>query len=134
MKKTNSKASSPDNTKYDIFSDCYRMETETVYHPDGRISTYPCVYELGQQITSDGSTVSYKGRITVDPDGQLRVTPYAEGSHLRYLPLYRTRHGEVKETRHDLIVKLQFPKRLGPMRISDLLEDETDDICAYIEG
>lgn len=116
-----------------VFSDTLKMETETVFHEDGRISTYPCSYELGQQITSNGGIVKMKAKVEVDPDGNTSITPYHTDSGERYRRLFKTRHGEVKETQEDIIVKLQFKKRSGRMNIADMLEDEIDDITEFIE-
>ncbi len=109
------------------------METETIFHEDGRISTYPCSYELGQQITSNGGVAKMKAKVMVDPDGNISITPYHTDSGERYRRLFKTRHGEVKETQDDIIVKLQFRKRDGRLCIADMLEDEIDDITEFIE-
>ncbi len=109
------------------------METETVFYEDGIIKTYPLAYELGQQITANGSTVTMKAKVTVDPDGNTSVMPYRRDSGQRYRRLYKTRHGEVKETNEDVIVKFQFSKSQGRWKICDDLETETDDILSFLE-
>ncbi len=116
-----------------VFSDSYKMETETVYHEDGTIRTFPCAYELGQQITCSGGTVKMKAKVVVDNDGNTYVMPYNRNSGERYRRLFKTAHGEVKETSTDVIVKLQFRKDDGRLEICDMLEDETDDIINFIE-
>lgn len=116
-----------------VFSDTVNMETETIFHEDGRISTFPCSYELGQQITLNGGVVKMKAKVMVDPDGNTSITPYHTGSGERYRRLFNTHHGEVKETKEDIIVKFQFPKRNGRLNIADMLEDEMDDIIDFIE-
>ena len=119
--------------KIRVFSDTLKMETETVFHEDGRISTYPCSYELGQQITAGGGTVKMKAKVMVDPDGNTDIIPYRTNCGERYRRLFTTAHGEVKETSDDIIVKLQFHKRNGRFEIADMLEEEIDDITEFIE-
>ena len=116
-----------------VFSDSVKMETETVFYEDGIIKTYPLAYELGQQITANGSTVTMKAKVTVDSDGNTSVMPYRRDSGQRYRRLFKTRNGEVKETNEDVIVKFQFSKSQGRWKICDDLETETDDILSFLE-
>lgn len=116
-----------------VFSDSFKMETETLYHEDGTIRTFPLAYELGQQITCSGGAVRYKAKVLVDADGNLSILPYRHKSGNRYRLLLRTPHGEVKETQEDLIVKLQLRKRRGRWAICELLEDELDEIIGFLE-
>ncbi len=117
-----------------VFSDSFKMETETVFHKDGTIKTFPCAYELGQQITCTGGTVVMKAKVTVDADGNTSVMPYQQDSGERYHRLMKTEHGAVLETKQNIIVKLAFKKRLGRFVIADMLEDEIDDMIEFIES
>lgn len=117
----------------DVFCGSLRMETETVFHADGTIRTFPCPYEPVQQVTRSGAAVKMKAKVVVEADGHTRVVPYQRGSGERYRRLMRTAHGEVKETHTDVIVKLQFRKSHGRYGICDMMEDEVDDMLAFIE-
>jgi|GEM_PF-4603265 len=116
-----------------VFSDSYKMETETVYHEDGTIKTFPLSYELGQRITCSGGTVKMKAKVTVDSDGYACVMPYRKNSGERYRQLMQTEHGTVLETRKQVIFKLVFKKRNGRLQVADMLEDEVDDMIGFIE-
>lgn len=116
-----------------VFSDSFKMETETVFNEDGTIRTFPLPYELGQQVTASGGTVKMKAKVTVDADGNICVMPYRHNSGERYRRLLRTAHGEVKETQEDLIVKVQLHKRSGRWAVCELLEDEMDEIIEFLE-
>ena len=121
------------NNQTRVFSDSFKMETETVFNEDGTIRTFPLPYELGQQVTSSGGTVKMKAKVTVDADGNICVMPYRHNSGERYQRLLRTAHGEVKETQEDLIVKLQLRKRRGRWAVCDLLENEIDEMIGFLE-
>ena len=116
-----------------VFSDSFKMETQTTYLEDGSIRTSPELYELGQQVTCSGGTVQMKAKVVVDADGNVSMSPYRKDSGERYRQLLKTAHGEVKETRDDVIVKLQFRKRRGRWAVCDLLEDEVDEIIGFLE-
>lgn len=116
-----------------VFSDSFKMETETVYLEDGSIRTFPMPYELGQQVTCSGGTVQMKAKVVVDADGNVSMNPYRKDSGERYRQLLKTAHGEVKETHEDVIVKLQFRKRRGRWAVCELLEDEVDEITGFLE-
>ena len=117
-----------------VFSGSYKMETETVFHEDGSIKTFPCLYELGQQITCSGGTVKMKAKVVVDADGNTSVMPYQRNSGERYNRLLTTAHGEVKETNTDLIVKLQFRKSCGILSICKMLKEEVTKMVKYLEN
>ena len=116
-----------------VFASSVKMETETVFHEDGTIRTFPCGYELGQQITRSGGTVKMKAKVVVDADGNTSVMPYQRNSGRRYRRLMTTAHGEVKETHTDLIVKLQFRKSYGRYNICDMLEEEVEEMIEFLE-
>lgn len=109
------------------------METQTVFTENGNINIYPCGFEQGQHIVSGGGEASQKGRMVTDDDGTSRFTPYAKDSGARYRQLFRTAHGEVKETISDVIFQLRFPKRLGKALIESLFQEETDEQAAFIK-
>ena len=48
-------------------------------------------------------------------------------------PLFRTAHGEVKETLETVIFQLRFPKRMGKALIESLFREETDEQAAFIK-
>ena len=103
-----------------VFIENLQMETQTVFTENGNINIYPCTFELGQHIVSGGDSASQKGRMVTEHDGTSRFTPYAKDSGSRYTTLFRTAHGEVKETRGSVIFQLRFPKKLGKALIESL--------------
>ncbi|MBR1448492.1 MAG: hypothetical protein IJ588_07095 [Prevotella sp.] len=110
------------------------METQTVFTENGNINIYPCAFEQGQHIVcGGGGEVSQKGRMVTEDDGTSRFTPYAKDSGSRYTTLFRTAHGEVKETLGSVIFQLRFPKRLGKALIEALYRDEAEQQAAFIK-
>ena len=109
------------------------METQTVFTENGNINIYPCAFEQGQHIVSGGGEASQKGRMVTEDDGTSHFTPYAKDSGSRYRQLFRTAHGEVKETRVTVIFQLRFPKRLGKALIESLYRDEAEQQAAFIK-
>ena len=117
-----------------VFVNNLQMETQTVFTENGNINIYPCTFELGQHIVAGGmSEASQKGRMVTDEDGTSHFTPYAKDSGRRYKTLFRTAHGEVKETLENVIFQLRFPKRLGKALIESLFHEETDEQAAFIK-
>ena len=109
------------------------METQTVFNQNGNINIYPCGFEMGQHIVSDGNCASQKGRMVTDESGTSHFTPYAKDSGSRYNTLFRTAHGEVKETIGNVIFQLRFPKRMGKSLIEALFREEVDEQAAFIK-
>lgn len=109
------------------------METQTVFCQNGNINIYPCAFEQGQHIVSGGGNVSQKGRMVTDESGTSHFRPYAKDSGCRYTPLFNTAHGEVKETKEDVIFQLRFPKKLGKALIEALFHEETAEQAAFIK-
>ncbi len=120
--------------KGNVFIEDLRMETQTVFTENGNINIYPCSFEMGQYIVGGGADVaSQKGRMITEHDGTSYFTPYAKDSGSRYKTLFRTAHGEVKETQSSIIFQLRFPKRLGRTLIESLYDEETEEQRAYIK-
>ena len=119
--------------RQNVFIDNLQMETQTVFTENGNINIYPCSFETGQHIVGGGADVaSQKGRMITEHDGTSRFTPYAKDSGSRYKTLFRTAHGEVKETQSSVIFQLRFPKRLGRTLIESLYRDEAEEQRAFI--
>ena len=117
-----------------VFIETLQMETQTVFTENGNINIYPCAFELGQHIVADGKgEASQKGRMVTDESGTSHFTPYAKDSGRRYTTLFRTAHGEVKETLENVIFQLRFPKRMGKALIESLFREETDEQAAFIK-
>ena len=117
-----------------VFIENLQMETQTVFTENGNINIYPCAFELGQNIVAGGmGEASQKGRMVTDESGTSHFTPYAKDSGSRYTTLFRTAHGEVKETRDSVIFQLRFPKKLGKALIESLFREETDEQGAFIK-
>lgn len=116
-----------------IFVDNLQMETQTVYAENGNINIYPCDFEMGQHIVVCGERASQKGRMVTEADGTSHFTAYAKDSGRRYRELFRTAHGEVKDTRETVIFQLRFPKRLGKALIEALHREETEEMAAFVK-
>lgn len=119
--------------KKKVFIDNLQMETQTVFAENGNINIYPCGFELGQHIVCGGDRVSQKGRMVTEDNGTSHFRAYAKDSGARYTTLFRTAHGEVKETLETVIFQLRFPKRLGKALIESLFREETDEQAAFIK-
>ena len=115
-----------------VFVENLQMETQTVFAENGCINIYPCAFEQGQHIVSGGSEASQKGRMVTVDDGSSRFTPYAKDSGSRYRQLFRTAHGEVKETLGSVIFQMRFPKRLGKALIESLFREEAEQQAAFV--
>lgn len=117
-----------------VFIQNLQMETQTVFTEKGNINIYPCSFEMGQHIVGGGAGVAtQKGRMITEHDGTSHFTPYAKDSGPRYNRLFRTAHGEVKETCENVIFQLRFPKRMGKALIESLYHEETDEQAAFIK-
>jgi hypothetical protein len=117
-----------------VFIENLQMETQTVFTENGNINIYPCAFELGQHIVAGGmSEASQKGRMVTEDDGTSHFRAYAKDSGSRYNTLFRTAHGEVKETLENVIFLLRFPKRMGKALIESLFREETDEQAAFIK-
>ena len=117
-----------------VFIDNLQMETQTVFTENGSVNIYPCAFEMGQHIVAGGmSEASQKGRMVTDESGTSHFTPYAKNSGSRYTTLFRTTHGEVKETQRSVIFQLRFPKKMGKALIESLYREETDEQAAFIK-
>ena len=110
--------------KRSVFSDTFKMETETTYQEDGRIVVNPMHYELGQNITLNGGMVKSYGRMIVDADGNAEFVPSGVNTCSRYTRLLSTRYSEVRETKEDIIFMFRFRKSLGKSYILSLFWDE----------
>ena len=119
--------------KKNVFIENLQMETQTVFNQNGNINIYPCGFEAGQHIVSGGSRASQKGRMVTEDNGTSHFRAYAKDSGSRYNTLFRTAHGEVKETQEDVIFQLRFPKRMGKALIGVLFNEETDEQSSFIK-
>lgn len=119
--------------KKKVFIDDLQMETQTVFYADGDININPCGFELGKHIVHGGTRASQKGRMVTDDDGTSHFHAYAKDSGSRYRTIFRTSHGEVKETRGSVIFQLRFPKKLGKAIIRKLHRDETEQQSEFIK-
>ena len=119
--------------KQGIFIENLQMETQTVFYQNGNINIYPCSFEAGQHIVVGGDRASQKGRMVTEDDGTSSFRAYATDSGSRYNTLFRTAHGEVKETREKVIFLLRFPKRMSKELITALHRKECGEQAAYIK-
>ena len=117
-----------------IFVGNLQMETQTIFTENGNINIYPCSFELGHHIIAGGGErVRQKGCMVTEDDGTSHFHAYAVDSGSRYNTLFRTAHGEIKETRHSVIFQLRFPKRLGKALIEALLREEQEEQQAFVK-
>ena len=66
-----------------IFVKDVRMDTQTAFMANGNINIFPCGWETEQApITVGGGKRSFRGRITVEEDGETHVVPYKESGAL----------------------------------------------------
>ena len=119
-------------TKKRVFIDNIRIETQTVFNENGNINIDPCAFEDNPQLVLNGDRVSQKGRMITEDNGTSCFHPYAVDSGSRYSTLFRTAHGEVKETQNDIIFQLRFPKRLGKSLIENMLREEHKELMAFV--
>jgi len=119
--------------KQNIFIQNLQMETQTVFNQNGNIHIYPCDFEAGQHIVRGVDRASQKGRMVTEDDGTSHFHAYAKGSGRRYNILFSTGHGEVRETRDDIIFQLRFTKRMGKTLIESLYREETEEQAAFIK-
>ena len=116
-----------------VFIDNINIETQTTYAENGNINIFPCAFEENPHLVANGDRASQKGRMVTEDDGTSHFRPYAVDSGSRYNTLFRTAHGEVKETRESIIFQLRFPKRLGKSLIMSMLRDEQGEQQAFVK-
>ena len=119
--------------KTKVFVEDLHMETQTIFYANGDIHINPCGFELGKHIVCGGTCASQKGRMVTEDDGTSCFRAYAKDSGSRYNTLFRTAHGEVKETLESVIFQLRFPKRLGKALIESLYSEESQEQAAFIK-
>lgn len=122
------------NKNQNVFVDTFRIETQTVFNQDGNINIFPCAFEENHFIVADGNQASQKGRMVTHNDGTSHFHPYAVDSGSRYNFLLHTPHGEVKETRNQIIFILRFPKHLGLKLIRALLRSEQQEQSIFLNS
>ena len=116
-----------------VFIDNINIETQTTYSENGKINIYRCAYEENPHLVLHGDRVSQKGRMVTHDDGTSCFHPYAVGSGHRYNTLFQTAHGVVKETQEDILFQLRFPKRLGKSLIESMLQEEQEELTAFVK-
>jgi len=104
-----------------IFLDNVRMDTQTAYLANGDISIYPCAWEKHQApITAGGDKRTFRGRITVNEDGETHVRPYNENGNPRYEELYSTEHCRLLMTLGgNILEKWNFGGSMSMQEIAD---------------
>ena len=117
---------------HNVFINNVRIETQTVFNENGKINIFPCAFEENPHLVAHGNRASQKGRMITD-DGTSCFSPYAINSGSRYNTLFLTPHGSVKETLHDVIFQIRFPKQLGKSLIENMLHDEQTEQLAFVK-
>lgn len=117
-----------------VFIDNIKIETQTVFCQNGNINIFPCSFEDNHNIVVNSDRASQKGRMVTEDDGTSHFRPYATDSGSRYNMLFRTTHGEVKETNGDIIFLLRFPKKMGKACIAAMLRTEQEEQENFYDG
>ena len=104
-----------------IFVKDVRMDTQTAFMANGNINIFPCGWETEQApITVGGGKRSFRGRITVEEDGETHVVPYKESGAPRYEELYSTEHCRLLMTLGGTILeKWNFGGRMSMPEIAE---------------
>lgn len=109
------------------------MDTMTNYMKDGRVNIYPCSWEEDKVVTK--TTRHIRGSLMVLEDGTAHFTPIKSGSvGARYDTAYATDFGKVRTTKRDVIVTFRYPKNLGRLLASRMLDEETDEIYDFLNS
>ena len=93
-----------------IFKQRTAMETQTIFHENGRVSILP-LHE-GTSLTGDeGAQVVQRGRMITDDNGRSIFHPYQVTGMPRYHLLLSTDHGDVKKTPSgNMVVTIRLPQ------------------------
>ena len=104
-----------------VFVKDVQMDTQTAFMANGNINIYPCGWETEQApITVGGGKRSFRGRITVEEDGETHVVPYNENGEPRYEELYSTEHCRLLMTVSGRILeKWDFGGRMSMQEIAE---------------
>ena len=113
----------------DILTGEINMDTQTRFHVNGDINSYPCQW-VDEQVTTGGSRRT-RGSMLIEEDGTSFYHAYRPGGSC-YETLYETLNGELKRTRKKIIVKLVLPLDIGKMSIIDSLVKQTRLIINFI--
>jgi hypothetical protein len=84
-------------------------------------------------MVAHGDRASQKGRMVTQDDGSSCFRPYAQDSGSRYNTLFLTAHGSVKETQHDVIFQLRFPKRIDKGLLEKILHEEQEEQLTFVK-
>lgn len=118
-----------------IFKESANMETQTVYHENGSISTYPCDYERDEHNLTGGAWgVRQRGSMWTNPDGESHFTPYRHTNRRAYRLLHENMHGEVCEYKNYIVVRHKIKKCLGKDAVADAYEASARDVEAFIRS
>jgi hypothetical protein len=119
-----------------VFIKDVRMDTQTAFMANGNINIFPCSWEHEQSpITVGGEKRSFRGRITVDEDGETHVVPYNESGNPRYEELFSTEHCRLLMTLGGSILeKWNFGGRMSMEEISEARRREMKFINAWFRN
>ena len=126
MKKTNRKG--------ELINERVNIDSQTVYHANGNVNIYPCMYEQEKTpFVANGTQTSHRGRMTVHDNGIGQFKAYAEGGAPRYRTLYSTESGELYASQKSLFVRVKLPLDMSACRQAESLFKQIADICDYIK-
>ena len=119
-----------------VFITDVKMDTQTALMANGNINIYPCGWENEHApITVGGGKRTFRGRITVDEDGETHVVPYNESGAPRYEALSSTEHCRLLMTLGGSIIeKWDFNGRMSMQEIADARRREMRYINAWFRN
>ena len=118
-----------------IFVKEVRMDTQTAFMTNGSIHIFPCAWEIEQAPITYGGRRAFRGRITVEEDGETRVVPYNSDGNPRYEELYSTEHCRLLMTQGGSIIeKWHFGSRMSIGEIAESRRREMRYINAWFRS
>ena len=96
-----------------IFADVFNIKTETTFKTDGSLVVVPIDWKEGDvilQTPNKRKPVKIYGKMEYNLDGKAFFTPQKKKNEPKYTMIYQGKYLEIKETRKDLIFKVQASK------------------------
>ena len=102
-----------------IFIEKTKMETQTVFHENGRVSIHPHAYELNKKLLPYGKDeVIQRGRMYTDEEGRSVFHPYRQNSRPPFQQMAATAYGRAKMTYTGaVIVSFRLPQGCGARKL-----------------
>jgi len=118
-----------------IFMNDVRMDTQTAFMTNGNINIFPCAWEIEKAPVTYGGRRTFRGRVTVEEDGETRVVPYNSYGNPRYEELFSTEHCRLLMTQGGSIIeKWHFGSRMSIAEIAESRSREMRYINAWFRN